>query len=325
MAYEWLLTADWHDRDAFTSYNVFDSARSNTTARTGSWSFRSQGADAYVMGVASNATKYLGVGFYASAAAPTHVQILFREGGTAHVTIVGNTIAGTIEARLGLSNGTLLGSGGTIAINGWYFLGIKVTVHDSTGIVQVYLDGVEILNLTSQDTQNGATGVIDNILLQTPSGYVYWDDIKVRDDAIPGVGGIYVYVPTGDGADAAWTGSAGNDWECVDEAPATYGDYISTDVATTGTKSTFTHAAMAAAAYDSIDCVCAAAVAKLDAVGSGNTRAIVKSSASYGNGASVALSTTTKYLHAFQTVNPNGGGAWDKTAVGAAEPGVETI
>lgn len=326
MAYEHLITADWHDRDIFTAYNAGDTARSNTVARTGSYSFRSQGANSYTLGVSSNATKYLGVAFYATSSSATMMSIRFSESATDHVTIVANTLAGTIEARRGSQTGTLLGSGGSITTNRWYFLGIKVTVNDSTGIVQVYLDGAEIFNLTSQDTKNGGTtGEIDTLYFNAQSSYVYFDDIKVRDDAIPGVGGINVYLPAGDGGDVAWTGSAGSDWECVDEAPATYTDYISTDAATTGTKSTFTHPAMAAAAYDSIDCVCAAAVVKLDASGSGNARAIVESNGSYGNGETVALSTSTKYLHSFQTVNPDGGGAWTKATVGTAEPGVETI
>lgn len=324
MAYEWFVTADWHNVDVFSA-SQSSPPRSNTTARTGSYSFEMGNARAFWMGVSSNATKYAGVGIYVTAASPSAFRINFLESSIAHVCIVINTTAGCIEVRRGSETGTLLGSGGVITTNRWYFIGIECTVHNSTGIVTVNLDGVQVIALTGQDTQDAGTGVINSVQLISGTNTCYSDDIKVRDDAIPDIGGIYVYVPTGDGADAAWTGSAGSDFQCVDDVPATYTDYIATDVATTGTKSTFTHAAMAAAAYDSIACVCSAAVAKLDASGAGNARAIVKSSASYGNGASVALSTTTKYLHVFATVNPDGGGAWDKTAVGAAEPGVETI
>lgn len=328
MAYEHLITADWHDMDVWSAYDSGGGGshtRSSATARTGTYSFFLGNGGYNQLNVAGGATYYVGCGFFTNASNWNAIYLSFREGPTSHVTILLNMSSGIVQALRGTTGGTVLGSGGSVSTNRWYYIGAKVTVSDTVGVVQVYLDGTEIFNLTSQDTQNGGTAWIDNLLFCSTGVNGYIDDIKVRDNAIPGVGGIYVYVPTGDGADTGWAASAGSRYQCVDEAPGTYTDYVSTDVSTTGTKSTFTHAAMAAAAYDSIDCVCAAAVAKLDASGSGNSRAIVKSSASYGNGTTVALSTTSKYLHSFQTVDPNGGGAWSKTAVGSAEPGVETI
>ncbi len=330
MAYEWLVTADWHNIDVFSAYAGTTVERTNLQARTGTYSFRITGvSNSWLqMSVASSATKYLGAGFYAATAQDNGHSFAFREGTTNHVTVVFNSQAGQIEARRGTRTGTLLGSGGSIATGKWYFVGIKVVVHDTAGSVQVLLDGVEIINLTDVDTRNGATGVIDNIRLDNYTGngnYLYLDDIKVRDDAIPGVGGVTVYLPAAAGDDAGWTASAGDPWQCVDEVPASYTDYISADVETLNTKATFVHGGLAESSYRSIDCVCVAAAGKLSASGSGSVRTIIKSGSSYANGPSRAMSTDTRYAHLFQMTNPDGGGAWTKSAVNAAQPGVETI
>lgn len=324
MAYEWIVTPDWHDTDVFTSLTGSIS-RSTTTARTGVYSFGLAGNRALNMAVSSSDTKYAGFGFYATSNSTTMSFMRFREGTTTHVTIVANTVTGTIDAKRGEQTGTLLGSGGSISANKWYYVGVKVVVDDSVGIVTVNLNGVEVIALTSQDTQNGGTGVIDNLSLWSGTEYTYFDDIKVRTDSIPGVAGLFVKVPTANGTDTGWTPSAGSAYECVDEVPATNADNIYTDVSTTGTKSTFIHGGLTATAYGSIDCVCVAAKAQLDDTGSGNIRTIIESNGSYGSGSSVALSVSPLYVHLFQETDPDTSAAWTKTGVNAAEPGVETI
>ena len=325
MAYEHLITADWHDKDVFTSAGG-PVARSDTTARTGTWAFLLPNGTNISQSVVAAATKCIGFGFHLPSSDNDGYRLFYRESLTEHLCFLFNTASGTIEARRGSESGTLLGSGGTITTNRWYFVGIKATIDNAAGVVEVWLDGVKVIDLSSQDTQNGGTATVNNFQwFVTGANDMRIDDIKVRDDAVPGVGGVDLYLPSADGSDTGWTASAGNRFQCVDEAPATYTDYVSTDVATTGTKSTFAHAGMTAAAYEAIDCVCVAAVAKLDGAGAGNVRSIVKSNATYANGSAVAMSTTSKYVHLFTTVDPNTAAAWGKAGVDAVNFGVETI
>ena len=324
MAYEHLITADWHNKDVFTAVSA-NVARSNTYARTGTWSFNFPAVHDAHLSVVAAATKYVGFGAYFLSDNANGNRVFFRESTTEHLCIVFNTVAGTIEARRGNETGTLLGSGGTISTNTWYYIGIKGTIDNSAGVVEVWLDGVKVIDLSSQDTQNGGTATVNNIWWEQGNANVYIDDIKIRDDAVPSVGGLYVKVPSADGGTNGWTPSAGDEYQCVDEAPPTFDDYISTDVATTNTLSNFAHAGMSAAAYDSIDCVAVVAYAQLDAAGAGNVRMVLNSNGTESDGTSTVLSTSPKYISHFVTADPDTSAAWAKSGVDAALFGVETI
>jgi hypothetical protein len=129
---------------------------------------------------------------------------------------------------------------------------------------------------------------------------------------------------TADGADTAWTASAGDDYQCVDEIPATFDDYISTDVSVNATKGTFAIGDLSFTP-DSISVVAVYAKAQLDEAGVGSIRAIVKSSASYGNGATEGLDTTAEWVKGFFETDPATSAAWNEAGVNAAQAGVETV
>lgn len=327
MAYEHLITADWHDVDVFTS--VVDVVRSNTRARTGTWSFVLPAANDWAaLNVVAAATKYVGFASYSTAASANAQHVFYRESTTEHLCIVLNTVSGTIEVRRGSESGTLLGSGGTIAIGRWYYIAIKGTIDNAAGVVEVWLDGIKVIDLSSQDTQNGGTATVNNIWWEQSAGTLaswYIDDIKVRDDAVPGVGGLVVKLPSADGGTNGWTPSAGDEYQCVDEAPPTFDDYISTDAATTNTLSNFAHAGLSAAAYDSIPCVAVVAKARLDDSGGANVRVVLNSNGTESDGSSTVLSTSEKYITHFVTADPDTSAAWTKAGVDAALFGVETI
>lgn len=337
MAVDMMLTADMQDINQWDVVTVGSGKTleiSTDTARTGTRSFKMFGSNSssalnMSKNCSSRADYYFKVCFYAVSnntnVGNYPVYINFREGSTIHVSIEICVYGGIKVYR----NATYLGSasGVNIAANTWYCLEGYVKINDTTGEVTLKIDGTQVANLTSKDTKNGGAGNIDNlqIIASTYYTFFYFDDIVMRDDTWPGRGGIIVLGPTSDGSVDNWTASAGNQYECVDDNPPNdYTDYISTDVSTLNTVQLFGMSDLSGT-FNSIPVVACVSKAKLDGAGSGNIRGIIKSSSSYGNGNSVGLNTSSKYVHACFTTNPNGGGAWNKAAVDALEAGVETI
>jgi hypothetical protein len=102
------------------------------------------------------------------------------EGSTTHCSI-GITSGGVLTAYRGTNAGTSLGTGATLVSGTVYHLTVDVTVHDSTGAVTVYVDDVSSIALTSQDTRNGGTPVVDGIQIEGNSGGVTFADWVIID------------------------------------------------------------------------------------------------------------------------------------------------
>lgn len=138
---------------------------------------------------------------------------------------------GAVEARLG--TGTVLGTSsiGLVGVYTYYYLEAKVTIHNSTGIFEVRLNGTEILNLTGQDTQMSANAYCTNIRFQSPANNTRFDDFYLCDDQgtenndFLGDVRVEAIRPTGIGNTTDFSPSTGANWENVDE---TYPDDDST-------------------------------------------------------------------------------------------------
>jgi len=84
--------------------------------------------------------------------------------------------------------GTLLGTGSSIItpLNNFHYIEMKVTIHGSTGVIQVVLDGITVLNLTGQNTQNTGNATANQIALGNIDGgttQIYFDDYYILDSA----------------------------------------------------------------------------------------------------------------------------------------------
>lgn len=103
-----------------------------------------------------------------TAGTPDDFVMDFREGGdtTRHLIIKFTGGDGTVKVQRG--EGTELGASaaGAVPANAWFYLEVKVKINDTTGTVQVRVDGTDVINITGQDTRNGgADGLIDRILI----------------------------------------------------------------------------------------------------------------------------------------------------------------
>ena len=155
------------------------------------------GSAGYVTKNVPSAAEYYAHNRVRAGAAGAALGLLaFNETGTNHIQVL-QLNTGVIEVR---RNGTVLATGTTVfsTLSGRVLsVQARVVVHDSTGVVQVRIDGATSNEINfSGDTRNGATGVINQIgLYQSATNEnSSWTDFIVNDT-------------TGGVADS-WTGAA---------------------------------------------------------------------------------------------------------------------
>lgn len=132
--------------------------------------------------------------------------------------------------RRGDYNDVLIDSGGTVPANTWCCIEIRALIDDVSGIVQVKIDGVQIIDFGG-DTQVGTNDEVRAVVwgADPVAGlrvcYGYYDDLAINDPSGDrnkswiGQGGIVGLVPTGAGNYTQLAPSAGANWQCVDEVP----------------------------------------------------------------------------------------------------------
>jgi hypothetical protein len=288
----------------------------------GTKTFRFSGVTVYAYrNVSASSTYYAKFRVYTN----SNLLINFREDTTLHISVGLQPATGLI---IGYRNTTELGRASAgFALNTWHVIEVYGLIADGTGgAVTVRIDGVDVLTLTGKDTRNsGSAGTCNNIGIVGENGTAYFTDVVFRDDTWEGCGAINVGVPIGVGSLANWNASAGNPYECVDEVPVVFTDYLSAAAGTPNTKHDLAMSDLPDLVYASIPAVGIAALAKLDGAGSGNMRVYADSGGSVSNGASKALSTTEQWLYNFMAVDPQGSGAWTEARVNALLAGVETL
>lgn len=208
----------------------------------------------------------------------------------------------------------------------------EVTIHNTAGAWVIRVNGVEVLNVTGINTRSG-TG--NNYATQVSVGYqgdgggkdhrfthfFVFENSGAKPNAFMGDGKFEWLQASGAGSSAQWTPSAGSNYACVDESPPSDADYI--EDATVGHKDSYATADLATSVGAVHFLVRVSRARKTDA-GAGAIRQNVKSGATEGNGADIALSTAdVTYKTAFPQ-DPNAGpGDWTIAAVNAMEHGSE--
>lgn len=155
-------------------------------------------------------TLYFGMAFRSNA--QSVVQFLrFLDGGlTVNHVRVAKDNAGTITL-IGPANTVVATSAvGVIAINTWYYLEIKLVIHDTLGVFEARLNE-SVIATFSGDTRNGAptTAQIINIAATTGENFDF-DDVYVDDAGYLGDVTVVALSPDGNGSSSDWVGSDGN-------------------------------------------------------------------------------------------------------------------
>ena len=308
-------------------------------ARTGPNALRASSANAAVSrGLAAadeHATLIVGFAFYMNAASgvASRVVSLRSDGGaTTHITLSAS-VGGLLQVRRGTETGTILGSGSTLVAGQWYYLELKVTLSDASGVVELKVNGAADITLSGQDTKNAGTKtVFDNIIVGNSGAstdYIY-DDLYLCNAAgsvnntFLGDTRVRCLLPNGNGNSSQLLGSDGNSTDnylLVDEAVPSTADYVGS--ATLDQKDTYTFNDLPDASGTIHGVQVAALATKTDAAAR-NLAIVTRSGGTDYDGSDVALALgTNAYVRQVRETDPATAAAWSIAGVNAAEFGAK--
>ncbi len=266
-----------------------------------------------------------------------NVQLLqLSESGTNHIQLR-TTAAGRLQV---CRSTTQIGSTGTATLttNLFYYVELKVTIHDSTGSFEVRVNGTTDITGSSLDTRNGGTsGVIDTLVLGDNTGSapnfsvnLDWDDLYVLDTSgssptndFLGDVRIEALLPDNNGNSSQLVGSDGNstnNYQLVDEsAPNGDTDYV--ESSTVGDKDTYSYGNLTSTTGTVYGVQILPYAKKTDA-GVRSIKSVARLSGTETDSSDKTLSTSYGYLPDIRETKP-GGGAWSISDVNSAEFGVK--
>jgi len=243
---------------------------------------------------------------------------------------------GTISIFRDVSGtGTLLGTTSLALQAGvWTYLEFRVTVHDSTGTVDVRFNGTPAMTgLTGQNTRG--TGAV-NTWNAVRVGYVNaettpitfdFDDLVVMDasgsynNAFIGDVTISILNPNGAGNSTDWTPSAGSNYQCVDEDLVNDDtDYVSSS--TLNAKDLYAMEDCAAGA--DIRAVQVVTAMRKGTEGPGKIKHVIRSNSTDYDSAEMGLGGTAySFNRTIWETDPATAAAWTESGWNAAEVGVK--
>jgi hypothetical protein len=231
----------------------------------------------------------------------------------------------------GTEIGTLLGttSGASIPPGFWFYVELVVKIADTGGTIDLYINGTNVLSLSSQDTRNGGNASADRVKwVSSSSEPCQYDDIYILDDtgsvnnARLGSQKVIGSLPAGAGSSTQFTPSAGSNYQCVDDNPHN-GDTDYVESGTSGHKDLYDYASIGTLA--GIKGVQINTVARETDGAPFSLYQTVKSGGTNSDGSSVAISGQT-----FKTItprlletDPDTSSAWTDSGVDAAEFGIK--
>ena len=308
-------------------------AGGRTGLKSGLFSSGSTSLRKTVVTADEHATFILGVALQLPALATMNDFIRFSSDAlaTTHITLgFNNNLA--IEARRGIV-GTLLGTtDNNVLVTGastWQYLEVLVTLHDTTGVVTIKVNGAQVLNLTGIDTKNAGTKtVFESMQLITPAGgNAYVDDVYLCNGAgsvnntFLGDCTIETILPTGNGNSSQLVGSdadSTDNYLLVDETAPNTSDFAGS--ATVGNKDTYAFANLAHTTGTVPGIQTSIYAAKSD-VGAKSAAKVLRSGTTDYDGTGKVLSTTyVPYLEINET-DPDTAAAFTVAGVNALEAG----
>jgi hypothetical protein len=282
-----------------------------------------------------HATMIMGVGIYWETTLSNAVDCYFRgdAGATSHITI--RITGGTIVVYRGTTAVTVLASVSVPSmafLTTWSYIEAKVVLHDTTGSVEVRLNGntTPIINLTNIDTKNGGTGSVFDYFMFSYAGDNTWvilDDVLLNTGAGTANTGfegdikVLATYPNADGTTNDFTASTGSRYTTVDDvAGATTGDYV--ESSTLDAIQLFNFTDIAPAAGSTVAVVQRQTYAAKTEAGSRSVAPVVRSGGANAVGTAQGIGTSGNYYYTtYGSVNPVDSAPWTVTSVNAAEFG----
>lgn len=271
--------------------------------------------------------------FESSFASDERALVSFRNASGEQFTIY-HLSDGTIQARVAT---TSLGiSVLSFSHTTMRHLEVRGFVNNTTGTIQVRVDGAIVLNLSGLDSQGQVTDTITQIRVSNGAthasnvtasiemwidDFVIWDTTGSVNNTFLGDCRVVALLPDGAGASAQFTpNGAATPHECVDDAtPDDDTTYAAS--ATVGQIDSHTFGGLPATA-SVVKAVAVNIWARKDDAGTRELRTKTRLAGTYGNGASIAMATTyANYQQLFETDPASA--AWTPANVNSMEGGYE--
>jgi len=217
----------------------------------------------------------------------------------------------------------------TLSTGIWHYLEIEAVIHDTSGTVAVWLDGVQVIDLSGVDTKQQTEAGVDRIRFQlnglnqftTPT----IDDVYITNSGTRlGESRVAVLYPNADTADADWIPSTGTDHYATVDETTVNGD---TDYVASGTVGALDlyEVSDLGVTPDTIHAVQETMCARKDDAATREVRSKVKSGAGTANGAPHALTANYVYYRDIFEADPNTSTAWTSGGVNAIQIGPEVV
>lgn len=238
-----------------------------------------------------------------------------------NVTVQANGAIVVWRASTVGSNTIATSSAGLVVPDAWFHLAAEITRSATTGTVNVYVDGVQVISATGANTYASDIAIVG---VHKQGVIANFDDFYVCDSAAwLGEARSTPLVVTGDTAQIDFTPSTGVDnYACVDELPPNMSDYVTSD--SPGDKDRYTVSDLSFAPVAILG-VKVTALASKDDITTRTMRANLKSGSTTANGTTKALSSSYKFLEDIFPTDPDTSAAWIKSGVDAIEVGIEVV
>jgi len=209
--------------------------------------------------------------------------------------------------------------------NTTYKMEFRYQMADS-GIIQLKINGKMVINY-SGDTKPGSATTINKIRFGYNGSYnssIYLDNIRIDDADWTGNTRIQAIFPTGAGATTNLTPSAGSNWDCVEEKPASDSEYVYTNAV--DQIDTYVMGNLGTSPY-SILCVAVQARAVMNGNPTPqNAQLIVRpSSTDRLSGTDLPIYTEVLAKQGIWELNPEDSEAWEEADVNGMETGVKVL
>lgn len=224
------------------------------------------------------------------------------------------------------AGGTLLGSSTTAMGTGFKYISLKVTVHNTAGAFDLWIDGISEASGTNVNTRGGtANNQLTHVEIGASSNWDshYFDDFVLDTTTQTKFFEVKNVLPTGAGNTTQFTPLSGTNWESVDESGAHDSDTSYVYSNASGQKDTYQMANPTLTA-GTIKAVVTTIVGKVDS-GSISVYPVTRSGSTDYDGSSTALTTSYAAYSRVHETDPNTSAAWTASGVNAVEVGVKVV
>ncbi len=254
---------------------------------------------------------------------PSNIMSFF-EGSNSGVNIRVN-VSGTISAY---RDNTLLGtSAGSLGSGQWYYIELKVFTNNSTGTVEVKVNGSTWLSLTSQDTQPGSNAWHDAVRFGQLNVVSRFDDMYVLDGSgsanndFLGNRKVVALDPDGAGVATDWTPSAGSNYQNVDDGDEVDEDTTYNETSTNADDDLYTYDDLPGVTA-SVDGVQITSEARVTAGSMDLSNLIRTGTTIYPGSADTVTSTSYVTSTRVEEQDPDTAAAWTPAGVNGAQFGI---